>query len=1054
LRSAAYSPAAWPLAGVCVHATAAPGSVLTVSQPDGRYVLAGLRPGRYLLHFVDCAQPGRYLDQWSGGVPTPGQAEAWQVRADQAATMGVGPGQAVTATAGSGRAATVAVGAGQVRTLAPVTLQPANPAAVPVPGTSSRPAAPADLAGTGRISGLVTGKSRPLRHICVQAYPLRGSTVLGAETSSHGSYTIRGLRPGRYQVEFADSGCRSTGNWLTQWYRGLTTPYQPPQATTIRVPAGQAVRGIDASLTLGGEITGTVTSRPGKSLGGICVEVDPTGDGGYGASYSTQSGRTGRYVVHGVFPGRYLAQFMIGCGNNGNYAPQWWPHAATFRRARSIKISGARVVRHVDAAMGPGAVVSGVVRFRNSSGQRLSGICVIEQEQYGIAYFSQGRTVTDRKGAYRLYALGTGSYTLMFDPGCGNNGNYLDAQRSFSIRAGQTRSGFDVFLQPGAGISGLVTDTRGRPVVGICVQIQDSQGDFGYAQTRRDGSYSIGGMTAGSYTVQFTGGCGNRPSYAPQYYNGATTSDSADAVRLTVGTVITGIDVTMQPGGTITGVVTDGRGHRLSHVCVGSVAPAQTPDGGYSDIEYTRDGSYQARNLAPGLYLVGFGCTNGYLAGQWFKSTQTVGGADLVSVNPGVITAGINAVMRPGGFISGMVTNRAGQRLANMCVLAFQRSSGLIAGYTGSIPYTDNGGRYRIGQLAQGRYDIEFFDCYNSVYGSQWYARRATQRAATGVWVRSGRITTGIGAALAVGGSISGRVVDNLGRPVGVCVTASDVATNSYAFSWSGANGYYTITGLSSGKYSVEFSACGTGEPNVGSVTSPGLVRVVAPHATRGINVRLPVGGSISGTVLGGSPTPKPQADVCVEVVPASQGGAYQYLMTTRDGAYLAANLAPGKYQVYVGDPYCPDASADFAPQWYDHQPSQSTATTVTVTAGRVTGGIGVTLLPYGGISGVVTGPSNAPVGGECVTAVPIDAVSGLLFGAVPQPEIALTGRDGSYALMSMLPGRYKVKFSGGCGASGLATQWWHGASSERAATVITVTANAVRTGIDAALRR
>lgn len=46
-------------------------------------------------------------------------------------------------------------------------------------------------------------------------------------------------------------------------------------------------------------------------------------------------------------------------------------------------------------------------------------------------------------------------------------------------------------------------------------------------------------------------------------------------------------------------------------------------------------------------------------------------------------------------------------------VLAFQRSSGLIAGYTGSIPYTDNGGRYRIGQLAQGRYDIEFFDCYN-----------------------------------------------------------------------------------------------------------------------------------------------------------------------------------------------------------------------------------------------------------------------------------------------------------------------------------------------------
>src|SRR5258707_6411480 len=61
-----------PLAGACVIASGPSGQAMAMTRPDGRYSLNPLRPGTYTLHFSDCSDPGRYLDQWSCGgfVPT------------------------------------------------------------------------------------------------------------------------------------------------------------------------------------------------------------------------------------------------------------------------------------------------------------------------------------------------------------------------------------------------------------------------------------------------------------------------------------------------------------------------------------------------------------------------------------------------------------------------------------------------------------------------------------------------------------------------------------------------------------------------------------------------------------------------------------------------------------------------------------------------------------------------------------------------------------------------------------------------------------------------
>ncbi len=120
------------------------------------------------------------------------------------------------------------------------------------------------------------------------------------------------------------------------------------------------------------------------------------------------------------------------------------------------------------------------------------------------------------------------------------------------------------------------------------------------------------------------------------------------------------------------------------------------------------------------------------------------------------------------------------------------------------------------------------------------------------------------------------------------------------------------------------------------------------------------------------------------------------------------------------------------------------------VVSGSDTAGIGATLGGDGTITGVVTTAAHKPVTGECVTASPVNPVPDPLSGAVPHPVVAIS--SGSYVLTGLVPGKYTVEFSTGCGASGFHSQWWHNAGSAGQATVITVPANAIINGISAIL--
>lgn len=988
-----------PLPGACVTATGPAGNVVARSRTDGRYILAGLNPGRYTLRASKCTATG-----------------------------------SPTITVWPGLPARVTLGTAQVMTMPPVSVLPGAARTIQAGAAVSQ-------ASTGSIAGRVTGGGHPLLGICAVAYRVGGGSGDSAVSSRTGKYRITGLQRGRYQVQFTTSlACGNKANWLDQWYPFITTPFfQPPKAAIIRVRAGTTKSGIDARMKLGGAISGTVRTRSGTPLLGICVDIEGRVKGGF-VGFGFRSATGGRYALHGAFPGRYTVGFSIGCGNKGNYAPQWWRLRTSAGHATPITITGTRVARHIDAALDPGASISGVVRAGSASGKPLARVCVET---------SSASAISRKDGTYQLKGLAGGRYLVVFDPSCQGqiSSNYLAQQRHVSVRPAQSLTGVNAYLQPGAGVSGVVTDAHGHPLAGVCVQIANGQGNA-FAQSGSDGSYSIVGIPAGSVIVEFSGGCGNPGSVAPQYYKDESALGSADPITLTAGKITTGIDAAMTPGATITGVVTDASGQRLGGVCVGIADESLLFFGdAFNDIVFTRSGVYRARNLAPGHYQVDFGCGGGdKYTDQWFHTKAGALPSSVLSVPAGV-TSGVSAVLHLGGAVSGVVTNRAGHLISNTCLYLVDAKTGIQVLSSVFQGFVQNG-RYKVTGLAPGTYKAFFYGC-GTKYASQWYHGRSTERAADPVRVRAQQTTTGIGAVLAVGGSISGEVVARAtGKPVrNVCVDPFNAASQAFGFAVTNRTGQYTVRGLATGRYSISFSPCYAKGPNLAGLISAGLVQVTAPHAVTGINARLAPGGDVSGKVTGGSHL---QIGTCVELVPLSQSGTFGFAETGIDGTYGATELSAGQYQVFFNDPTCEFApSSQFAAQWYNGQPTEATAGTITVRAGNTTPGVDAALQPFGQIIGTVTAPPNTPVTGECVTAIPI----GKDFAGFYPPDIAITTKTGGYSLLDLQPGRYRVKFSTGCGDSGFRTQWWKNARSAAAARVITVGAGASITGIDAKLK-
>jgi protocatechuate 3,4-dioxygenase beta subunit len=793
----------------------------------------------------------------------------------------------------------------------------------------------AQLEAAGAISGNVTSGGNPVQGVCVYAHDPADEFALAPSvtTDASGNYTISGLRAQNYKVEFDPCGAP---NLLGEYYND-----QPDfdSADQVAVAVGQTTQNINAALSSSGTITGHVTGPAGQDLAGICVTVLGSNQFDFVAFGSTNP--SGVYTISGVPAGSYKVQFSS-CGPGGNFLTEYYNDRPDFASADAVVVVGGQTTQNIDAALASGGSITGHVT--GPAGQDLSGICVnVLSGEFNTA----GSATTNGSGLYTVSGLSTGSYKVRFSP-CGS-GNFLvefyndkptfAAADSVSVTTGQTTANINAALTAGGTISGNVKGPSNQNLQDVCVTAYDANfNDVGFDDTDSNGNYTINGLPAGSYKVEFDPcGAGN---FLSEFYNDKPTFATADPVVVTAGQTTSNINGVLAAAGTISGNVKGPGSVNLQNICV-TVLDA---DEDFVDEDDTdASGNYQVTGLPSGNYRVHFSGCGANFIDEYYNDKSTFATADPVAVTAGQTTSNINAILAAGGTISGNVKGPSNQNLQDVCVTAYDANFDEVG-----FDETDSSGNYTINGLPTASYKVEFDPCGAGSFLREFFNDKPTFGAADPVAVTAGQNTPNINAVLGAAGTITGNVKGpgnvNLDD---VCVDALDATTGDFVEgSFTGGTGNYTINGLPAGTYKVQFATCGEDFASEfyndkHSFGSADPVTVSLGATTPNINAVLTVGSSITGTVTRQGGTP--EEDVCVSAIDTSNENiVYAFGFTAANGTYQLDHLASGSYKVFFDVEDCGDAS--LVNEYYNDKTSFATADLVTVTEPTNTTGINAVL--------------------------------------------------------------------------------------------------------------
>jgi hypothetical protein len=248
-------------------------------------------------------------------------------------------------------------------------------------------------------------------------------------------------------------------------------------------------------------------------------------------------------------------------------------------------------------------------------------------------------------------------------------------------------------------------------------------------------------------------------------------------VAVVVGLFVAFATPAVAAPGSISGHVQDVTGDPLVAICVRAHAPVVADPFAGPYVLTNDHGDYEITGLDPGTYKVVFydlsaKCAEGidFYFTQWFDNKPDQGSADLVTVNDGAATTGINATMGEPEAIVGRVTDVDGQPAA-VCVEVVPVGPGPSA-----ATETDSDGYY-VARVPAGTYKVHFYDrgtCSFGQYVDEWYNDKPDLASADVVEVKPAHATFGIDAVMYDFPSISGHVQDESGEPIaGVCVVAN-----------------------------------------------------------------------------------------------------------------------------------------------------------------------------------------------------------------------------------------------------------------------------------------
>jgi hypothetical protein len=269
-------------------------------------------------------------------------------------------------------------------------------------------------------------------------------------------------------------------------------------------------------------------------------------------------------------------------------------------------------------------------------------------------------------------------------------------------------------------------------------------------------------------------------------------------------------------------------------------------------------GEYKLEGLTEGNYRVGFEATG--FATQYWDDASSLFDSTPVHVTTGTVTPNIDAEMVESGVgsITGRVTNSSGQGVGGIRV---------CAGYEFSCPETNGNGEYTISGIGVGTYDVSFSPQENSSCEEEQGVKvrcalnaNVIGQSVSGVHVKTGKTET-VNVGLQTGGQISGTVTSaSITHPglakVEVCALKPTKFEEIEYFSrtrcgYTNTSGQYTISGLESASYKVEFNGYICSIPKKGEEECPEVYVTEYNHgqqtAKKGEGVSVTTGSNTGG---------------------------------------------------------------------------------------------------------------------------------------------------------------------------------------------------------------
>ena len=518
---------------------------------------------------------------------------------------------------------------------------PASYTQVPVTNGATTSGRNAVLDRASSISGNVKSNGVNTPNVIVQLLPYAGDTPVPAGsvqrmTDASGNYSFTGLPPrvgagNYYIVQFiAPVG----SGFSTQFYNkqssiALAQHLQPVEGTIFTaINCTWPTPGV-------GTLSGTVTASGGGALSDVTVSVAGSG--------STTTAGNGAYSIGSIPSGTYNVTY-----SKAGYTNQ------TINNV--VITTGATTTRNVSMVVLPGTL-SGTVTA--SGGGALSGVTV-------TASGSGGSTTTGAGGTYSIASIPPGTYSVTYSKA----GYTSQTINNVVITTNATTTqNVSLVILPGI-LSGTVSSSLGGTLSGVHVSVS---GSGGTADTAVNGTYSIGSIPPGTYSVTYS-----KTGYASQTINNVVITTNATTTQNVLLVAVPG---------TLSGTVTDQNGGgNLSGVHV-----SVSGSGGTADTAV--NGTYSIGSIPPGTsYSVTYS-KDGYTG-------QTING--VVITAGGTTTQNVVLAPVPVGTLPGTLTGTVSSSLGGTL-------SGVTVSVSGTGTVTTNGsGVYTVGGITPGNYNVTY----------------------------------------------------------------------------------------------------------------------------------------------------------------------------------------------------------------------------------------------------------------------------------------------------------------------------------------------------------